>query len=136
MCTYRCIFIKFYYICPILYFLVKLFLEKTPLNLGSFFIIFLYFQICERIRRYYKFHCFPVSALTIPFRFLFPVPAPTIPLSFISIDSLIEASLTMLFFLNCSFSFFSCSFSSFNWLFSTSCCVKISSDDEINSCSS
>ena len=121
MCTYSCIFIKFYYICPILYFLVKLFLEKTPLNLGSFFIIFLYFKICESIRRYYKFHCFPISALTIPFRFLFPVPALTIPFPFISIDSLIEASLTMLFFLNCSFSslncafsFFSCSFSSFN----------------------
>ena len=35
MCTNICIFIKVYYICPILYFLGKLSLEWTPLNLRS-----------------------------------------------------------------------------------------------------
>ena len=35
--TNICIFIKVYYVCPILYFFSgRLFLEKTPLNLGSF----------------------------------------------------------------------------------------------------
>ena len=36
MCAYICIVIKVYYVCPILYILGRLSLEKAPLTLASF----------------------------------------------------------------------------------------------------
>ena len=70
MCTNICIFIKIYYIYPILYFLGKLFLEKTPLILGSF----LYFCISKFVKGRGGINnpiFFPGPALTITFPFLF-----------------------------------------------------------------
>ena len=59
----------------------KLFLEKTPLNLG----LFIYFCISKFVkgRWYLKCHCFLVPALAILFSFLFSEPALTIPFSFL-----------------------------------------------------
>ena len=60
MCTNICILIKVYDISPILYFLGKLSLAKTPLNVGSFWYFF-NFKICQRIGWFKKIQFFSIT---------------------------------------------------------------------------
>ena len=77
---------RFITYAPSFIFSGKLFLETTPLNLGSFYNI-LYFKICliDEAALKLSFLCEaedegrPELALTIPYPFLFPEPALTIP---------------------------------------------------------
>ena len=81
MCTYVCIFIKIYYVNPILFLGLIIQIISWIDTIKPIFhsIIPFYLKICQRKRRHQKSYSFPQPALTILFPLLLPEPALTIP---------------------------------------------------------